>query len=149
MAASGRAKKNDDRPEVNIDELAGIALGCIGMSRMDFEGSTPEEFRAVFDQWTRMMEQRERGDWERVRMLCASILQPYSSKALKPQDVMTFPWEKEVAPDERPGQKETRHESRAEILRRYEAAKRLHGLSAAQRTDGRDEHDDDKEKAGD
>ena len=37
----------------------------------------------------------ERGDWERTRFLAYCNLQKSSSKRISPQDLITFPWEKE------------------------------------------------------
>lgn len=37
----------------------------------------------------------EKGDWERTRFQSYCNLQKSSSKRLSPQDLITFPWEKE------------------------------------------------------
>lgn len=37
----------------------------------------------------------ERGDWERTRFLAYCNIQKSSSKRISPQDLITFPWEKE------------------------------------------------------
>lgn len=34
-----------------------------------------------------------RQGWEQARFLAAAVLQPYSRKTLKPEDVAKFPWE--------------------------------------------------------
>lgn len=92
------------------------------MSMQDFCQCTPFEFRAVFDAWQDWHQQRERGEWERVRMQCLCSLQPYSPKHLQAADIMQFPWEKES--------KETakKEETREETLARFEEAKRKWGL---------------------
>lgn len=41
------------------------------------------------------LEYYERGDWERTRFLSYTNIQSQSSKRLKPQDILQFPWEKE------------------------------------------------------
>lgn len=41
------------------------------------------------------LEYYERGDWERTRFLAYCNLQKSSSKKIKPQDLITFPWENE------------------------------------------------------
>lgn len=104
-----------------IDELLGIAVGCIGMSVEDFCRCTPSEFKAVSDAWSRHREQLERGRWERVRMTCLCSLQPYSKKRLSAEDIMEFPWERKP--------ESPREElSKEEELARYGAAKRAYGL---------------------
>ena len=40
-------------------------------------------------------ERREQSEWERLRMSCLCMLQPYSKKRLRAEDVMRFPWETE------------------------------------------------------
>lgn len=37
----------------------------------------------------------EKGDWERTRFIAYCNLQKSSSKRISPQDLITFPWEKE------------------------------------------------------
>lgn len=100
----------------------GIALGCIGMSMQDFERCTPSEFHTVFDAWNRRREMLERGEWERVRMLCLCNLQPYSKKKLQASDIMEFPWEKQKEKADTP------KETREEINRRFAEAKRRFGI---------------------
>ena len=41
------------------------------------------------------LEYYERGDWERTRFIAYCNLQKSSSKRISPQDLITFPWEKE------------------------------------------------------
>ena len=41
------------------------------------------------------LEYNERGDWQRTRFLAYCNLQKSSTKKIKPQDLITFPWEKE------------------------------------------------------
>jgi hypothetical protein len=78
----------------------GLATGCVGMSLQDFERCTPSEFKAVWDAWQDRVLHAERTSWEQARMMCVSMLQPYSKKALRPQDVMAFPWDAEVTSSE-------------------------------------------------
>lgn len=49
--ASSQKTENSSAEQVSIDELLGIALGCIGMSRDDFERCTPIEFYEVWKRW--------------------------------------------------------------------------------------------------
>lgn len=91
------------------------------MSLRDFERCTPSEFRAVFDRWKHQEEQRERGEWERVRMQCLCVLQPYSKKSLQARDIMEFPWEKEE-------NKTAVTVTDDELRKRYKVAKKRFGL---------------------
>ena len=70
-----------------------MAMGCIGMSYDDFCRCTPSEYAAVWHAWQEADERREQGEWERLRMSCLCMLQPYSKKRLRAEDVMRFPWE--------------------------------------------------------
>lgn len=103
-----------------IETLMGLALGCVGMSMDDFCRLTPFEFKKVWEQWQAMRENSERSEWQRTRMTCLYILQPYSKKRLKPSDVMTFPWEQKKRKSEMP--------SRREIQKRFERIKKERGL---------------------
>ena len=91
----------------------------MGMSRNDFCRCTPSEFKATWDAWNDMRQNRERGEWERLRMQCLCTLQPYTRKTLAPADIMTFPWEK-PSPAEKRGKEE--------VMRRYREAKAAAGL---------------------
>lgn len=102
-------------------------MGCMGMSMDDFCRCTPSEFRAAWDVWREMHGQRERGAWERTRTLALCTLQPHTSQRLRPEDIMTFPWEKDT-----PAGKRTSSPGpvpREDVVRRYREAIRRRGLS--------------------
>lgn len=101
----------------------GLATGCVGMSLSDFERCTPLEFKAVWEAWQEREQQRERGSWERARMVCTMVLQPYAKQALRPRDVLPLPWDDEWATEE--PRTELTHE---ETARRYAAARERFGL---------------------
>lgn len=75
-----------------------MAVGCVGMSLRDFDRCTPFEFTAIMTQWNKCRESEVRLSWEQTRFLAVTQLQPYSKKALRPEDVVTFPWEKKKGP---------------------------------------------------
>lgn len=75
-------------------------MGCIGMAVDDFCRCTPPEFMAVYENWAESEQRRERASWERARMQCTCMLQPYSRHRLDPQDVFRFAWEKNGDGDE-------------------------------------------------
>ena len=62
---------------------------------------------------------KRRDDWERTRMLATLLLQPYSKKPLKPENVMLFTWDNET-PDndtfEAPQLTKEQHAARAAQL---------------------------------
>ncbi len=65
----------------------------MGMTVADFCELTPEEFSEALTIRQRLRESGERAEWERARMMCMCILQPYAKNPLKPTDVMQFSWE--------------------------------------------------------
>lgn len=65
----------------------GMALGCIGMSREDFERCTPFEFYKAWERWAEAKRDAERNEWERTRVLALFAIQPYA-KAISKR--MTF-----------------------------------------------------------
>ena len=65
----------------------------MGMSLDDFCRCTPGEFRAVYDSWFSNQEMLMHRDWEVGRYIATMAVQPYSKTALKPIDMITFPWE--------------------------------------------------------
>lgn len=66
----------------------------MGMSIDDFCRCTPQLFLEIHEAYVKKMELAEQSLWERTRMECLYMLQPYSKKTLKASDVMTFPWDK-------------------------------------------------------
>lgn len=106
------------------------------MSRDDFCRCTPSEFYAVYMAWSEMRERADRGAWERTRMQCLCMLQPYSKKQLKARDVMQFPWDNEAnassSGDRSEGASSSRNRdeglSREEIMERYRKARERAGL---------------------
>ena len=66
------------------------------MSRRDFEACTPDEFHRIWKTWVEIEQRHERAAWERTRLQCMCMLQPYSGKrTLQPGDIMKFPWDNE------------------------------------------------------
>lgn len=96
------------------------------MSHDDFCRCTPSEFQAVFDQWQQREANLDRGMWERVRLICMCILQPYSKKALSPSDIMELPWDKDSPQDDKTQTSEQVDES--VIRERFMQAKSRYGL---------------------
>ncbi len=72
-------------------------MGVLGMSLDDFCALEPSEFEACCDAYHDRMEQAERMEWQRTRMLATITIQPHVKKKLKPRDLIEFPWEKQPA----------------------------------------------------
>lgn len=104
--------------------LLGMAVGRIGMSIDDFCRCTPLEFSAIAESWNEGEQQRERAAWERARLQCTCMLQPYSKKKLKPQDVLQFAWDPSTGSGTGDGEKL----SAKEIRERFEKVKKEQGL---------------------
>lgn len=92
-----RQKKVAGTEPKSVEELLGLAQGCIGMSREDFAACTPDEFKAIYDAWYHRDEALMHRSWEVGRFAAAVTLQPYSNKPIKPKSIFRFPWEKESA----------------------------------------------------
>lgn len=43
-----------------------------------------------------MLDEHEKLEWERLRLLCAYTIQPHSRKKINPRQMMSFPWDNEV-----------------------------------------------------
>ena len=98
------------------------------MSADDFCQCTPLEFQAVYQAWADAEQRRERAAWERTRMLCTTMLQPYSKKRLEPQDVMRFAWDTSTGSGTGPATDEGENLTAKEIRERFEKVKREMGL---------------------
>jgi hypothetical protein len=66
--------------------------------------------RALFNRiegYYKLIEQREQGEWERVRWQSTLILQMFAKKGrkVKPKDLIVFPWEEEKALPKPPARK--------------------------------------------
>lgn len=93
----------------------------MGLGLEEFYGLTPEEFEVIYRHWREEREERRREEWERARLTCLCILQPYSREALKARDVMAFPWDEAAAEREAGLGGEDEWQD-------IEAAKRLYGF---------------------
>ena len=100
----------------------------MGMSLDDFMSCTPAEIAAIHEQWLNDGIAREHAQWERARMMCMCMLQPYAKSTLSPRDVMIFPWEIDNAETKTNKTNADNQLTRAEILARFEEAKEAAGL---------------------
>lgn len=101
-----------------------MAVGCIGMTVDDFCQCTPLEFSAIAQGWNDAEQRRERAAWERARLQCTCMLQPYSRKRLEPQDVLRFAWDGEGFAED----SKTKGLTAKQIRERFEEVKREQGL---------------------
>ncbi len=102
-------------------------MGCMGMSTDDFCRCASSEFYAAYEAWGEMRQQDDRGRWERTRMMCLCMLQPYSKRRLKARDILQFPWddEGEKLSSSRSGENDLSHE---ELMARYRKARERAGF---------------------
>lgn len=99
----------------------------MGMTVADFCELTPAEFSEALTIRQRLRESGERAEWERARMMCMCILQPYAKNPLKPTDVMQFPWDAGVGGV---GAATARRAlTREEEMAEFERAKKAYGLT--------------------
>ena len=77
------------------------------MSYNDFCLCTPEEFSFIYKAYIDNEEARARSEWERMRMLATITIQPHVKGHIKPQKLLSFPWEK---PKPKPAPKITMEE---------------------------------------
>lgn len=71
------------------------------MSPRDFWESTPAEFAAAMTAWHAAEETRERGAWERMRILAAITVQPHCKKRLSARRLVPLPWDGKNTPGNR------------------------------------------------
>lgn len=76
-----------------IEDLLGVAMGCMGMSFIDFESITPDEFRAIHRLYLQKEEERLHDDWERIRTHATLIVQSFSKKKIEAKKILRFPWD--------------------------------------------------------
>lgn len=89
------------------------------MSLHDFERCTPSEFFAIYKAWAEWRTQQSREEWERTRYQCFFAIQPHSSKRLKLEDIIRFPWERTPEEDIPQLTPEERKQRYAAALNRY------------------------------
>lgn len=103
-------------------------MGCMGMSMDDFFQCAPSEFYEAYGAWSEKEERKERSAWERMRMQCLCSLQPYSSKKLRADDLMKFPWEGKSEEGRAKNPDADKKQSHEELMARYRDAKKRAGL---------------------
>ena len=85
----------------------------------DFCQLTPDEFSYIYKAYGEREEAQHRDQWERLRMLCTMVLQPYSKKNLKPKDVLSLPWDSDTV-----------RQSKAPVLSKEETLRRFKELTS-------------------
>lgn len=97
-------------------------MGCLRMSLADFCSCTPFEFNAVYEAWQHSEERLLRNGWEQTRVMCQSMIQPYSKRKLSAKDIFPLPWDHEVQ------EEEVEVLTEEERAARYAAAKKRYGI---------------------
>lgn len=78
-----------------------VALGYFGWTPDIFWQSTPREFANAYKGWIKAQDLKERGEWERARMVAYFASMPHKKK-IKPADLMSFDWDGKKQPKRTP-----------------------------------------------
>ena len=73
-----------------------MAYGRLGWSEKKFFKATPNYFFKAIKGFNELEEQRQREEWERLRILGVWVLSPHTKKGqnLSPKKLLPFPWDK-------------------------------------------------------
>lgn len=91
--AAERRRRALLKKSLSVTDAMGFCLGVVGMRLDDFMRLTLKEADAVCHSYHETEEQRDRGAWERMRMLAAISIQPHVKKKISPKSLIQFPWE--------------------------------------------------------
>lgn len=89
-------------------------MACIGLTYDGFCNLTTEEFSCIYKAYSDEREAQYRDGWERMRMLAAVCVSPYSKKGTTPRRLLPLPWD-----NEKP-KKEATAVSKEEALKQFE-----------------------------
>lgn len=118
---------------MSVTELLGWCVGVVGLSLADFLLLTPREAEAVCSAHREAEEMRDRGAWERSRLVAYSAVSPYLGKkgAKSPEKWLPLPWDRKrnppPAPPEGMGDKNSADAVHAENRKAIALLKRLNG----------------------
>lgn len=85
------------------------------MSLDDFCSMTPHEFYLTLRSWHRTHVEQS---WEQTRLVACCLLQPWSKKQLRPEDVMRFDWDEKKTASACPARKQSTRQRFEELKRR-------------------------------
>jgi hypothetical protein len=95
-----------------------LALGEIGLEIDQFYYLTPREFYNLLRGYRKKEFDKEKIQWDRVRLQIYYSVLPYSKdKKLSPMDVLTFPWEEQAHARRKP-------KTRAELEQLFNSKKK-------------------------
>ena len=86
-------KKDSEGDPKGIYELLGFGMGVVGLGYDDFCRLTIEEFSAICKSWHEAEEERQKGEWEMMRLHAVLTMQPHCKKKLIPANILPFPWD--------------------------------------------------------
>lgn len=66
----------------------------MGLAPEVFEDMSIEEFTLANRAWQDLEEQRLRGEWERIRMAAAILIQPHIKRKITPEKLLPLPWDR-------------------------------------------------------
>lgn len=91
-----------------------MAVANVGLTYDGFCDLTPEEFTHIYRAYSEEREAQYRDSWERMRMLAAICVSPYSKKGTTPHRLLPLPWDSARRRPSAPAV------SKAEALKRFE-----------------------------
>ena len=78
-----------------------MAIGCIGMTRVEFCDCAYDEFEHICKAWREMTDSLNREQWERTRLLAAITIQPHIRKRITPRQLLPLPWDQKQSRDDK------------------------------------------------
>lgn len=70
-------------------------MANVGLTYDGFCDLTPEEFSCIYRAYSEEREAQYRDRWERMRVLAAICVSPYSKKGTSPHKLLPLPWDGE------------------------------------------------------
>lgn len=78
--------------------MEAVAFGMLNLTPNQLDDFTPREFENKLAGFEKLEKQRDINEWEKFRLLAATLLTPHTKKGrgIKPQKLWPFDWDKKV-----------------------------------------------------
>ena len=78
--------------------MEAVAFGMLNLTPDQLDDFTPREFENKLAGFEKLERQRDINEWEKFRLLAATLLTPHTKKGrgIKPQKLWPFDWDKKV-----------------------------------------------------
>ena len=92
-----KGREQPVKKKIDILELLGVGIGCVGLSYSDFCALTPVEFDSVCGQWGKMEESRFKRMCENARLSAFFSVRTKVKEGVSfsPRDLGLFGWEQD------------------------------------------------------